>query len=280
MRELTATPGKHFEPARLGHPPCRSLPPGRGKRRHGTVPRSFGLAVFRGLVMSVRLPVPPGTRFGRLVVIREEEIPSSSRKRLVFCRCDCGVERYFHRSHLQMMKTRSCGCMRREMVGSYTRTHGDSMSVEYRTWAGIIARCCRPSDISFKNYGARGIKVCDRWRESYVAFFEDMGRKPPIGYSIERIDNNGNYEPGNCKWETRIHQNRNSRHNRLVPCGGVWLPVTQACEILGLRPELVYRRLCAGWSPEAAVTPRGTASRPAARRGWRGEGLDSAGAGK
>ena len=97
------------------------------------------------------------------------------------------------------------------------RTHGESKTLLYKTWRSMVRRCSNPRDTAYPNYGGRGITVCERWRASYEAFRDDMGPKPTPHHSIDRIDNNGNYEPGNCRWATRLQQNQNSRRSRNVP---------------------------------------------------------------
>jgi hypothetical protein len=111
-----------------------------------------------------------------------------------------------------MNNTRSCGCLKLERVkkmGLANKQHGDAKTIEYFSWANMHQRCYNPNDKDFEHYGARGISVCKRW-DKYENFFDDMGRKPK-GLSLGRIDNNGNYEPSNCRWETASQQNKNRR---------------------------------------------------------------------
>lgn len=129
------------------------------------------------------------------------------------CRCDCGVEKVIRGYHLRNGHSRSCGCLQKEITRRRA-THGHcknrTETAEYRAWCSMRDRCYRPTQSSFKNYGARGIKVCDRW-SSYEHFFADMGSKPSPKYSLDRINNDGDYEPSNCRWATRSVQSANQR---------------------------------------------------------------------
>lgn len=125
---------------------------------------------------------------------------------------------------------------------------------EYNAWQNIKARChCVSNKDYMRYYGSRGIKVCERWRESFEVFFADMGPRPSSEHSIDRIDNDGDYEPGNCQWATRKEQNRNSRHNRLVAVGSETIPLSVACELAGMEYHKVKKRLRRGWSIERAL---------------------------
>jgi len=133
------------------------------------------------------------------------------------------------------------------------KKHGQSIirSRTYRTWMSMRERCNCQSSKDFKNYGRRGVWVCERWKE-YNNFLADMGERPP-GMSIDRIDNNIGYTPSNCRWATRLQQNRNKRTNRAV---GSHPSLTEAAEIYGLRAETIRGRLRRGWSEERAlITP-------------------------
>lgn len=136
--------------------------------------------------------------------------------------------------------------------------HGPTL----QTWRNMRDRCNNPKNNNFHNYGGRGITVCKRWNDSFEAFLEDMGRKPD-GLSIDRQDNNGNYEPGNCRWATQKQQMRNTRANVVYEYQGVELCISELAERVGLAPQVIAKRLDSGWSLERATsTPLGELVRP------------------
>lgn len=126
-------------------------------------------------------------------------------------------------------------------------------SPEYQCWAGMIRRCENERDEQYKYYGGRCIKVCDEWRYDFPRFLSHVGQKPSASHSIDRIDNDKNYEPGNVRWATPTDQSRNRRGRLLVEFKGQMMPLSQACEALGVKYNLVQERMKRGWTFKSAV---------------------------
>ena len=208
--------------------------------------------------MTGRVKVDSGDRYGRLVVLREcDSVMSGGRSvRRVECICDCGVVKEYWLYSLRNGNTSSCGCFAKEVAGKGVSTHGLSGSAEYRIWQGMIARCKSLSKGGHKDYGGRGIKVCERWANSFEAFYSDMGPRPSAGHSIDRYpDNDGNYEPSNCRWATQKEQCRNRRVNYIVTHNGQSKCVSEWAEEYGFKASVLYERLVTlGWTFEKSVS--------------------------
>lgn len=151
--------------------------------------------------------IETGDKFGRLEVI--EKGYKKNNHWYYKCRCECGNTVFINGSKLNNGNTKSCKCLRKEMVTKH-RLIG---SPEYQSWQSMIQRCINPNNSSYDNYGRRGISVCPDWLNSFEKFYMDMGKRPR-GLTLERINNDGNYKPSNCKWATRIEQSRNKRKRK------------------------------------------------------------------
>lgn len=193
-----------------------------------------------------------GQRFGRLTAISKGS-KNASGKFLWLCICDCGNERLIPTGNLQSGNSRSCGCLRDELHEERVRTHGMTRSRIHNVWTHMWQRTTNPRDRSYLNYGGRGIKVCEQWR-TFEGFYADMGPTYADGLTIDRIDNDGNYEPGNCRWITKAEQNRNRRSNVWIEFRGRRLCRAEWAEMLGIHPETLNWRLSSGWSVERALT--------------------------
>ncbi len=208
--------------------------------------------------MSRRIQVKAGVRYGRLTIVNEAEryrSPGGHLERRVVCECDCGNTRTLLLGSIRSGRTTSCGCLANDGTAARNRrnaTHGMSQSPTFRTWKGMKQRCNYPQHVAYQRYGGRGIKVCDRWL-MFEAFVEDMGERPS-GCSIDRIDNDGNYEPGNCRWATITEQARNKYKNVMLDYGGHTRCVAEWAEETGIQAATIAARIKRGWSAEKIMT--------------------------
>lgn len=194
--------------------------------------------------MHSRIQDMAGRRFAQLVAIRVAGKASSGDLKWEF-RCDCGMVFVANGYYARCGKIINCPECAKARSRSASVTHGLTETPEYRLWTDIQSRCHNPRSTAYANYGGRGIVVCDRWRQSFEAFFADMGKRPP-GLTIERENTNGNYEPGNCRWATPLEQANNKRNNIRICLDGVTKTLMQWSREFGVSSHAVRFRLRAG----------------------------------
>lgn len=198
--------------------------------------RATGKFNLKGRLVEYLTVIGPGVNIGN--------------ERVWVCLCKCGntiVKRHFHLT--QKSYSHSCGCQMRR-----TTLHGMSHMPEYKAWIYMIHRCQTKTGLTFTRYGARGIVVCHEWRESFEAFYKYLGPKPTRAHSIDRINNDGSYEPGNVRWATKIEQMRNRSSTIMVEIDGAMLPLTEAAEKFKINSSTLYYRLMRGLSGHDALT--------------------------
>lgn len=204
-----------------------------------------------------------GKKFNRLLVIEPTEKRNSNRNMIWKCQCDCGNITYVATSSLKSNHTKSCGCYKKEKsimsgirLSEINRTHGFGYENPlYRKWAKIKDRCYQKSNISYKNYGDRGIIMCDEWKNDFMSFYNwAMANGYKENLTIDRIDVNGNYEPNNCRWATKKEQANNRRNNVIIEYNEERHTIQEWCEKLNVKYSILYNRLRRGWSVEKAFT--------------------------
>lgn len=202
-----------------------------------------------------------GRVFARATVVSDGPKAPNGR-RTVICRCSCGSEFSCDPRDLMKGHTKSCGCLQREAVRGTAismTTHAMTGSPEYISWVHMKGRCQNQKNRKYSQYGGRGIRVCQSWDENFEAFLRDMGEKPFAGASIDRINVDGDYEPGNCRWADAKMQAQNKRSHRMVEYGGRSIPLSEACELSGVNYRSALARLNAGkhWRPLPAPPAAG-----------------------
>lgn len=196
-----------------------------------------------------------GKVFGRLTVV-ERAAQNLTRRPAWLCKCSCGRTTVVRGLSLRAGATTSCGCYTKELNPMRNFRHGHSpaigSSAEYKAWNSMIQRCTNAQCTAYAAYGARGIGVCDEWRD-FANFLRDMGARPP-GHSLDRKDNGKGYSPSNCHWATRKQQQRNRRTNRYIEWNGETLTLIEWSEKTGLSTDTIRNRLRSGWRVEHALT--------------------------
>ena len=188
-----------------------------------------------------------GQTFSRLTVL------GYAGKRRWYCRCECGRIKKIYSYALKSGNTQSCGCLQKERAIAASLTHNQTHSPEYSVWSDMKTRCLNPKSTYYKNYGGRGIKICERWIDSFENFLADMGKRPSSNYSIDRIDNDGNYEPKNCQWKTNKEQNNNRRSNINFTYQNKTQTISQWCEQVGINYFTFTSRVRRGATIEQAL---------------------------
>ena len=205
-----------------------------------------------------------GQRYNRLAVLWP--IRATASGTMWLCHCDCGAHTRVSVSSLSgrvgRKTSHSCGCLARELTAERVRsrllTHGLARrgSVTkpiYKAWWSMLDRCYNPKHKFYKDWGGRGIRVCAEWRESVLTFYQDMGPKPTPQHTLERVNNNGDYEPSNCRWATMAEQSRNRRNNRILTHGGQTMCLTDLASQYGIHPTTLSQRIKRGWEIERAL---------------------------
>lgn len=190
-----------------------------------------------------------GRAFAELTVLRFDGKRGGARFWL--CQCSCGKQVSVAGSKIVSGHTKSCGHIQSKGVPP---THGGSQSREYNIWTHILQRCYNPKRDNYPRYGGRGIKVCDRWRHDYAAFLSDMGLAPFDGAQIDRIDNDGDYTPENCRWVSQDENKRNKPSTRRIAFGDVEMTVMEWSKKLGVPVNTLNTRLARGWTGEECLS--------------------------
>ncbi len=190
-----------------------------------------------------------GQKFNKLTVLSFSHMTKKSQS-YWNCICDCGKEKIIRGGGLKNGNVKSCGCISKEIPNN--TKHNMTGTLIYCSWRNMIRRCYDFKEIGYYNYGGRGIKVCKRWLTSFINFYSDMGEKPK-NKSLDRINNNGNYTPKNCKWSTKKEQQNNRRNNISLTIDKITHTVAEWGRISKINRHVIYKRLRRGWSPKRSV---------------------------
>lgn len=195
-----------------------------------------------------------GQKFNYLTAIKFVEYNKQSHNCMWLFKCDCGKDVILSKSNVKTGHTKSCGCYNQKVASERLTTHNKTNTKVYRTWSNMKRRCYDKNNKAYIRYGNKGITVCDRWLKSFENFYEDMGEPPTTKHTIDRIDNNGNYEPSNCRWATQKQQNRNYSRNIDITINNKTHCLMEWCEIYNRPYDLVRQRIKKlGWNPIHAL---------------------------
>lgn len=207
--------------------------------------------------MPQKLPLTPGMKYGKLTVIRE--IDRGKRGHRVLCACDCGKPKEAYFCDIRLGDTKSCGCIPVGGIPPLILKHGASRHgarmPEYNIWLAMKDRCHNPRCRMYPYYGARGVQVCERWRLSFTDFLSDIGPRPDPKLTLERIDNNRGYEPGNVRWASRADQVRNRRNNVFLEYGGKIKVITDWATEIGISVQTIRNRMARSLPVEVVLRP-------------------------
>lgn len=194
-----------------------------------------------------------GLRFGKLVVLKENGKNLKRNVVLWECVCDCGNICTVAGIDMKRKLTTSCGCMSsRKIAGERNKTHGMAGTPLYGVWRSMRDRCKNPNNKSYKDYGGRGISVCEKWL-TFEGFYEDMGNSYAKGLTIERVDSSKGYNNDNCTWIPKSQQTLNRRNNCYFTYNGETLPLQTLCKKNNVTYSMVKKRITLGWSIERAL---------------------------
>lgn len=188
-----------------------------------------------------------GRKYNRLLIL--EELYNYNR-RTFLCLCDCGIYKKVALNVLKSGNTKSCGCyskykssQRKGVSNTHNIVHGMINTSEYKSWCSMKERCYNVNNKKYKDYGGRGITICDMWLNSFENFYADMGAKPSESHSIDRIDVNGNYEPNNCRWATKKQQSNNKRNNIFYEYKNKKMTLGDISELVNVSYQLLWNRI-------------------------------------
>lgn len=201
----------------------------------------------------MRLGYMNGKRYGRLVVTEGRQLDDRRRAK-VECICDCGTRKFVWPGLLRDGQVVSCGCYGREQTRLRKTTHGRSKKPEYRAWIAMKKRCGDPKNKFYHRYGGRGIRVSPEWETSFEVFYAEVGPRPTPRHSLDRIDNDRGYEPGNCRWALQSQQMRNTQRTHRVSAFGKNMCLTDWAHEKNMRYNTLASRLRRGWPIEVALS--------------------------
>ncbi len=203
-----------------------------------------------------------GRTFGHLTVLSFVRM-SAGGQSYWLCECTCGTRKEFQAGHIKNGTTRSCGCQKTAFISQTSTKHGywkgNVSAPEYSAWCLARVRCHKPDSRAFKDYGARGITMCERWRfgeggkSGFECFIADMGDRPSPQHTLDRRDNGKGYSPENCRWATRTEQQRNTRWNRIVEFQGRTVTIAEAAQAAGISYGTLHKRIQAGMTADEAA---------------------------